>query len=57
MIVKFLMPRDWYDKGQICTDMPGGMAEEYIRRGIVEEVKDGKDKQKKLSGAKPRSAA
>lgn len=45
MKIRFLIPWRNYAPGQVFDEWPSGMAEEMIRRGIIEEVKDEPKKQ------------
>ena len=45
MKIRFLIPWRNYEPGQVFDEWPSGMAEEMIRRGIIEEVKDEPKKQ------------
>lgn len=47
MKVRFLMPWLHFETGQIVEEMHDGQSDVLIRRGIVEEVKEQPQKQKK----------
>jgi hypothetical protein len=41
MTIRVLVNFDCYEAGQVFQDWPGGMCDLLIRRGLIEEVKDG----------------
>lgn len=47
MKVRFLMPWSHFEQGQVVEEFHDGMADTLIRRGILEEVKEQPQKQKK----------